>query len=67
MSIPHNEQKYNRNQISLQHIGNIAYHKGRSATSDDSVHALTTRNNHYTLLYPDLVQELFNFTLHTMQ
>ncbi|MFP3011730.1 MAG: hypothetical protein ACEY3D_01705, partial [Rickettsia sp.] len=64
MTLPHNEQKHNTNHLSLQHIGNIAYHQGKSATSDDSVNSLTTQNNHYTLLYPDLVQELFNFALH---
>ncbi|MGX6959670.1 MAG: DnaA N-terminal domain-containing protein [Rickettsia endosymbiont of Pentastiridius leporinus] len=32
--------------------------------SDDSINSLTIHNNQYTLLYPDLVQELFNFTLH---
>ncbi|HJD66758.1 MAG TPA: hypothetical protein LFV91_07055, partial [Rickettsia endosymbiont of Bembidion nr. Transversale] len=43
---------------------NIAYHQDNSTTSDDSVNSLTTHNNHYTLLYPDLVQELFNLSLH---
>ncbi len=64
MILPHNEQKHNNNQLSLQHIGNTAYHKDKTATSYDSVNSLTTHNNQYTLLYPDLVQELFDFTLH---
>lgn len=62
--IPQNKQKHNTNQTPLQHIGNLASHKGKSAASYDSVNSLTTHNNQYTLLYPDLVQELFNFTLH---
>ncbi len=64
MNIPHNEQKHNTNQLTLQHIGSLAYHKGKTATSYDSVNSLTTPNNQYTLLYPDLVQELFDFALH---
>lgn len=64
MTLPHNEQKHNTNQLSLQYIGNLPYYKGKSATSYDSVNSLTTPNYHYTLLYPDLVQELFNFALH---
>lgn len=62
--LPQNEQKHNTNQTPLQHIGNLASHKGKSATSYDSVNSLTTHNNQHTLLYPDLVQELFNFSLH---
>lgn len=64
MTIPHNEQKHNNNQLPLQHIGNIAYHQGKTATSCGSVNSLINPNNQYTLLYPDLVQELFNFSLH---
>nr|WP_041472060.1 DnaA N-terminal domain-containing protein [Rickettsia africae] len=64
MNIPHNEQKHNNNQTSLQHIGNIAYHQGKSVTNYDVINSLTLPNKHYTLLYPDLVQELFNFSLH---
>ncbi|KIJ88778.1 DnaA N-terminal domain-containing protein [Rickettsia asembonensis] len=64
MSITQNIQSFNNNYTSLQHIGNIAHHKGKSATSYGSVNSLTTHNNQYTLLYPDLVQELFNFSLH---
>ncbi|ARD87028.1 hypothetical protein A3306_07500 (plasmid) [Rickettsia bellii] len=64
MTLPHNEQKYNTNQTSLQDIGNLAYYQGKSAIIYDSVNSLTVHNNHYTLLYPDLVQELFNFALH---
>lgn len=62
--IPHIEQKHNTNQLTLQHIGNLPYYKGKTATSYDSVNSLTTHNNHYTLLYPDLVQELFDLALH---
>ncbi|MCX4084720.1 hypothetical protein N7281_07900 [Rickettsia hoogstraalii] len=64
MNIPHNEQKHNNNQLSLQYIGNLSYHNGKSATNYDSVNSLTTPNNRYTLLYPDLVSELFDFALH---
>jgi hypothetical protein len=64
MTLPHNEQKHNTNQLFLQHIGNLAYHQGKTSTSYGSVNSLTTHNNQYTLLYPDLVQELFNFALH---
>ncbi|WP_017443562.1 DnaA N-terminal domain-containing protein [Rickettsia gravesii] len=64
MTLPHIEQKHNSNQTSLQYIGNLTYHQGKSATSYDSVNSLTTHNNYYTLLYPALVQELFNFSLH---
>lgn len=38
--------------------------KDKTATSYDSINSLTTNNNQYTLLYPDLVQELFDFSLH---
>ena len=44
-------------------LGNLS-EKDKSSTSYDSINSLTTPNNHYTLLYPDLVQELFNFALH---
>jgi len=64
MTLPHNEQKHNTNQLSLHYIGNLTYHQGKTSTSYSSVNSLTTHNNHYTLLYPDLVQELFNFSLH---
>ncbi|KDO02110.1 hypothetical protein [Rickettsia tamurae] len=64
MNIPHNEQKHNTNQTPLQYVEDIAYHNGNTPTNNDSVNSLTTHNNHYTLLYPDLVQELFNFSLH---
>ncbi len=64
MTLPHNAQEHNTNQTFLQHIGNTAYHKDKTATNYDSVNSLTTPNNQYTLLYPDLVQELFDFTLH---
>ena len=64
MNIPHNEQKHNNNQTSLQQIGNLAYQQGKSATYYDSINSLTPPNNQYTLLYPDLVQELFDFALH---
>ncbi|WCR55944.1 DnaA N-terminal domain-containing protein [Rickettsia asembonensis] len=64
MTLPHNEQKYNTNQLSLHYIGNLTYHQGKISTSYSSVNSLTTYNNHYTLLYPDLVQELFDFALH---
>ncbi|MCZ6920105.1 MAG: hypothetical protein O7C60_08075 [Rickettsia endosymbiont of Ixodes persulcatus] len=36
----------------------------KSATSYDCINSLTKQNNHYTLLYPALVQELFNSSLH---
>lgn len=64
MNISHNAQEHNNNQTSLQHIGNLSYHKDKSATSYDSINSLTTHNNHYTLLYPDLVHELFTLSLH---
>lgn len=62
--LPHNEQKHNTNQTPLQYVEDIAYHNGNTYTSYDGVNSLTVHNNHYTLLYPDLVQELFNFALH---
>nr|AKS10311.1 DnaA-like replication initiator protein [Rickettsia endosymbiont of Ixodes pacificus] len=64
MTLPHIEQKHNSKHLFLQHIGNLPYHQDKSATSYDSINSCTTHNNHYTLLYPDLVQELFNFSLH---
>lgn len=64
MTLSHIERKNNNNQTSLQHIGNLAYHQGKSATSYDCINSLTKQNNHYTLLYPALVQELFNSSLH---
>ena len=64
MNISHIEQKHNTNHLSLQHIGNLAYNQGKRVTSYDSVHPLTNPNNHYTLLYPDLVQKLFDLSLH---
>nr|WP_012477937.1 DnaA N-terminal domain-containing protein [Rickettsia monacensis]ABQ85884.1 DnaA-like replication initiator protein [Rickettsia monacensis] len=64
MTLSHIKRKNNNNQTSLQHIGNLAYHQGKSATSYDCINSLTKQNNHYTLLYPALVQELFNSSLH---
>ncbi|EER20865.1 MULTISPECIES: DnaA N-terminal domain-containing protein [spotted fever group] len=64
MNIPHNEQKHNSKPLPLQHLGNLAYHQSKSATSYDSFNSLTTHNTHYTLLYPDLVHGLFSFSLH---
>jgi len=64
MNLPHNEQKHNSKPLSIKHLGNLAYNNDRSATSYNSINSLTTHNTHYTLLYPDLVQELFNFLLY---
>ncbi|WP_419235385.1 hypothetical protein [Rickettsia endosymbiont of Nabis limbatus] len=51
-------------QNNFSYVQQLTYQQGETATSYDSINSLTTPNNYYTLLYPDLVHELFNFALY---